>query len=643
MIMSYRILRKLAAVAMSVMIAVPVFPVYAENEDNADFDAFLQEEYVDAMEQDYMSMHFGIRDYQKYGIEKPETTIGDATLQSYADAAEDGKASLEKLESFDYDSLSDRQKHDYDAYHFYLKHMIALNEYPMEDQIFSDSAGIISNLLTNFTEFIFYEKQDFDDYLDVLASVPQYIDEALETTKAQAEKGLFLTDSQLDDTEDSIDKFCAKTDDNQLIVIFEENVDAADYLTDAEKEDYKARNRDLVLNSYIPAYQKAGQELEKLRGSRSYEGGYANYGQEGKDYYTELAQYKCSSDKSVQELFDLCNDYTISLVDDYIELYQKDPSAMDKAETETIDDMTPEEVLSYLQGQLQDYPEGPEVTYKASYLDPSVANDTTMAYYMEPPIDDIKDNVIKINGDNVSDTTTMYTTLAHEGFPGHLYQITWYLNTNPSMIRSATGAIGYTEGWAMTAEQNALMHSTLSETAQQLQWLNTAVGYTYNAAADLAVNGLGYTESELAKWMADVGLNEDAAQSLYNYVVDNPGLILPYGCGLAQFMMTQKDAEDRLGNAFDLEEYHEVLLENGDRPFESVSADVEAWIESKGVGKEDLFGNNDSSTTTLPSSHGQVSFFETKKGHIVIFSAIGVVVLVVLLALYHDHKDDPLA
>ena len=55
---------------------------------------------------------------------------------------------------------------------------------------------------------------------------------------------------------------------------------------------------------------------------------------------------------------------------------------------ETLPEKDPTEILNTLQGQLQEFPKGPEVTFTASYLDPSVANDAIVAYYMQPPIDD---------------------------------------------------------------------------------------------------------------------------------------------------------------------------------------------------------------------------------------------------------------
>ncbi len=187
-------------------------------------EEFLTEQFVETMESDYLSLHFTVGDYESYGIEKPELTVGEYTWDDYAESVEENTKLLKELEAFDYDSLSDSQKVDYDSMHFYLERLIALDSYPYHEVIF-DESGALNNLTTNFTEFVFYEKQDIDDYLAVLETVPAYLDQLLDITKIQAENGYFLTSAMLEATLDSIDKFVEKTDDNELIAVFENRID----------------------------------------------------------------------------------------------------------------------------------------------------------------------------------------------------------------------------------------------------------------------------------------------------------------------------------------------------------------------------------------------------------------------------------
>lgn len=578
-------IKRWAAGAAAALLAVTMFnmPVHAEKEGNEDFDAFLTEKFKEMMESDYMTLHYQIRDYKAYGIEKPEVNIGRYSQEDYEKDKKKSQDALAELEKFDYDSLSASQQHDYDTYKFALENDIAINSYPDFDFCYLPGEGLINNLLTNFTEYKFYNKEDVEDYLTTLESTPDLIEDTLTITKDQASRGFFMTDSALDETLDQIRKFAEKKDDNELIVTFENCLDEMDFLTDAEKETYKQRNRDIVLNTYIPCYEECGKELEKLRGSRKGDGGLATM-DGGEEYFRAFLRVKGSTDDTAEEMLDVCTEYIQYEIDNYLDVYMHGTEEDDEG-LQSIEIEDPIEVLKFLQDKMKaTYPEGPEVTYKATYLDPSVANDSIVAYYVNPPLDDLKDNVIKINGSNVGDTDELYTTLSHEGFPGHLYQITWYLDTKPNPLRTAISTTGYTEGWGMYSELRAGEFSGLAKSVYTVNNVNVGAGYAMNAAADIGVNALGWDVPELEEYLGKIGLDKSNAQPLFDFVTENPGVIVPYGYGIARFALFRKEAMETLGDAFDEKEFHNVLLTYGDRPFEIVEKDLKAYYESKKQG-----------------------------------------------------------
>ena len=578
-------IKRWAAGAAAALLAVTMFhmPVHADKEGNEDFDAFLTEKFKEMMESDYMTLHYQIRDYKAYGIEKPEVNIGRYSQEDYEKDKKKSQDALAELEKFDYDSLSASQQHDNDTYKYALENDIAINSYPDFDFCYLPGEGLINNLLTNFTEYKFYNKEDVEDYLTALESTPDFIDDTLTITKDQASRGFFMTDSALDETLDQIRKFAEKKDDNELIVTFENCLDEMDFLTDAEKETYKQRNRDIVLNTYIPCYEECGKELEKLRGSRKGDGGLATM-DGGEEYFRAFLRVKGSTDDTAEEMLDVCTEYIQYEIDNYLDVYMHGTEEDDEG-LQSIEIEDPVEVLKFLQDKMKaTYPEGPEVTYKATYLDPSVANDSIVAYYVNPPLDDLKDNVIKINGDNVGDTDELYTTLAHEGFPGHLYQITWYLDTKPNPLRTAISTTGYTEGWGMYSELRAGEFSGLAKSVYTVNNVNVGAGYAMNAAADIGVNALGWDVPELEEYLGKIGLDKSNAQPLFDFVTENPGVIVPYGYGIARFALFRKEAMETLGDAFDEKEFHNVLLTYGDRPFEIVEKDLKAYYESKKQG-----------------------------------------------------------
>lgn len=608
------------------MISSILTPIHAKES----FSDFEDELFQEMMSEDYTTLHFSLRDYQKYGIEKPDVNIGDASWDDYEDNVEDCDEYLKKLQSFDYDSLSETEQKDYRTIAFYLERNKELNSYPYFDWAFNSAEGVIDNLLTTFTEFVFYEKEDIDDYLATLASVPAYLDQCLENTKKQAAKGYFLTDAMLKATEDAIEKFVDKKDDNELIKIFDENIDAFDGLSAEEKEAYKKKNREIVLNAYIPSYEKVAEELQKLKGSRK-----ADYNVSsldgGSEYYAALARYKTSIDADVETILDICTQYIEKSVDELYDIMQNHSEVTE----ETLDFDSAEDVLSYLEGHLDAFPVLDKVYYDVQYLDPSVANDSIVAYYLSPPVDDMRDNVIKINGDNVSDVLDLYTTLAHEGFPGHLYQTNYYIQQQPSLLRTQLTMMGYQEGWGMFAEGQALHVSGLSEYASEYQKINIELNYVLSAAVDLGVNGLGWSTKDVSKYLDRLDLNSSIAKDLYDFATLQPGTILPYGVGVAMFELLEKKAKNALGNDFDQKAFNEVLLNDGNRPFEVVEDAVNAYCGIDGNDENNIISHRFNNKETPVKEDVNWLLCGACGCGIIVIGAMGVILYV------KSRKDDP--
>lgn len=608
------------------MISSILTPIHAEES----FSDFEDELFQEMMSEDYTTLHFSLRDYQKYGIEKPDVNIGDASWDDYEDSVEDCDEYLKKLQSFDYDSLSETEQKDYRTIAFYLERNKELNSYPYFDWAFNSAEGVIDNLLTTFTEFVFYEKEDIDDYLATLASVPAYLDQCLENTKKQAAKGYFLTDAMLKATEDAIEKFVDKKDDNELIKIFNENIDAFDGLSAEEKEAYKKKNQEIVLNAYIPSYEKVAEELQKLKGSRK-----ADYNVSsldgGSEYYAALARYKTSIDADVETILDICTQYIEKSVDELYDIMQNHSEVTE----ETLDFDSAEDVLSYLEGHLDAFPVLDKVYYNVQYLDPSVANDSIVAYYLSPPVDDMRDNVIKINGNNVSDVIDLYTTLAHEGFPGHLYQTNYYIQQQPSLLRTQLTMMGYQEGWGMFAEGQALHVSGLSEYASEYQKINIELNYVLSAAVDLGVNGLGWSTKDVSKYLDHLDLNSSIAKDLYDFATLQPGTILPYGVGIAMFELLENKAKNALGNDFDQKAFNEVLLNDGNRPFEVVEDDVNAYCGIDENDENNIISHRSNNKETPVKDDVNWLLYGACGCGIIVIGAMGVILYV------KSRKDDP--
>ena len=576
-----KILSVMLALVLSIVMMIPAGANEERRDENAYFEAWSMNEWIDTMESDYLTMHYNVKNYRDYNIQKPEVTIGTITKEDFAAGVEENRRVLSELEEIDYDLLSRENQISYDTLHSYLEQMIIINQYPEFEEVFNPYTGYLTNMVTNFTEFVFYEKEDIDDYLTLIADYPRFIDDMWAFTADQAKDGYFMPDATLDEALSEIDEFVAKGAENPLIIIFSENVDAFEGLTDQERADYKARNNDLVLNQVLPAYQKAAANLETLRGSRKNDLGVCGY-PGGDEYYLALARYESSTNMTVQEMYDFCETAMDNIIPYFRRALTYDSTG--GGDPNKVSFTNAEEVLAYLASHLDAFPKGPDVNYMASYLDKCVENPSVVAYYMTPPIDDIKNNVIRINGSNVDDMNEMYMTLSHEGFPGHLYQFTWYYAQDPDPLRAYLSIMGYQEGWAMYVENLMIRVSGLDQYSYMFEEANNYYGYVYNSLMEFGINGLHWSVDDFLHFLNEDGeyytLSE--AREIYDQLRSMPGTMVSYGFGDAYFMTLRAMAQKAMGQYFDEVAFHEVLLTNGPRNFEIVQADLEEYITRQG-------------------------------------------------------------
>ena len=576
-----KILSVMLALVLSIVMMIPAGANEERRDENAYFEAWSMNEWIDTMESDYLTMHYNVKNYRDYNIQKPEVTIGTITKEDFAAGVEENRRVLSELEEIDYDLLSRENQISYDTLHSYLEQMIIINQYPEFEEVFNPYTGYLTNMVTNFTEFVFYEKEDIDDYLTLITDYPRFIDDMWAFTADQAKDGYFMPDATLDEALSEIDEFVAKGAENPLIIIFSENVDAFEGLTDQERADYKARNNDLVLNQVLPAYQKAAANLETLRGSRKNDLGVCGY-PGGDEYYLALARYESSTNMTVQEMYDFCETAMDNIIPYFRRALTYDSTG--GGDPNKVSFTNAEEVLAYLASHLDAFPKGPDVNYMASYLDKCVENPSVVAYYMTPPIDDIKNNVIRINGSNVDDMNEMYMTLSHEGFPGHLYQFTWYYAQDPDPLRAYLSIMGYQEGWAMYVENLMIRVSGLDQYSYMFEEANNYYGYVYNSLMEFGINGLHWSVDDFLDFLNADGeyytLSE--AREIYDQLRSMPGTMVSYGFGDAYFMTLRAMAQKAMGQYFDEVAFHEVLLTNGPRNFEIVQADLEEYITRQG-------------------------------------------------------------
>lgn len=236
---------------------------------------------------------------------------------------------------------------------------------------------------------------------------------------------------------------------------------------------------------------------------------------------------------------------------------------------------------------VQDYPELPaDVSYQIKYVPEYMEESSSPAFYMIPPYDIHNENTIYIN-QVYTDESSLFSTLAHEGYPGHLYQIIYASEALSDPIRYLLFYSGYAEGWATYAEAESYAWNEYltsgTEGAAELYRINAFLNLAIEALADLKIHYEGCSLEELKEYLVSCfgEIDEAAVESLYRIIISEPAYYMTYYGGYVEFLLLREKAEEELGEAFDLKEFHEFLLDMGPCSFPTIESYMDGWIAER--------------------------------------------------------------
>ncbi|MCM1308662.1 MAG: DUF885 domain-containing protein [Butyrivibrio sp.] len=555
------------------------------------FDAFCDELLAGMVASDPMSAHFLVTDPSDYGVEfkEEDITLGEVSIEGIKSGIESNASLLRHLKMYEKEVLTKEQQLTYDTLSDYLEMQSAYKNAELLNCYFSPMSGIVSNLSTNFIEYIFYDKEDVDIYLTLLADVDRYMEQIFEVTREQAKEGYFLSDDNADLVIEQCEKIL-NAEVEPMTATFDEKIAELD-LTEAEKSDYIERNRECVQKYYLPVYEKTIDLMEELMGSRTNEGGLCGYGEEGKKFYEAIIMDNTSSKMTPEEVAEFLEDKASDLLKEATALAVSDYEAFESWYDYSPDFDTPDEVFEFLIENVEkDFPKPKTTNYNIEYQNKACEVDGVIAYYLLSRIDDISINNVKVNGSAVQgDSLSLYTTLAHEGYPGHLYQHTAFCsNDKIHDIRKTLSFIGSTEGWAQYASYCALGYLDISDAMKRLIYINDLLTYVVVSRVDIGVNYEGWDLDDTYRYLKnffEVDRNYDdednSVKYFYNTVTGDPGSFIPYTVGYIKMMDMRERAEKTLGEAFDAVEYHEWLGELGITSFGIYEEQLELWLAAK--------------------------------------------------------------
>ena len=553
------------------------------------FDRFLNSCFREYAAENTVTLHFKLSNPSAYGIKAPVSpTYGDLSSDALKKNCSRSKELLQKLYTFPTSSLTKKQKLTWQIFQDYLNESIMNEKYILYSSPLGTN-GLQSEIPVTLSEYRLDNEKDIKDYLSLVNQVPELFTQILDFEQERRNAGLISPSFVISDTIDQIDQFLnASEENNPLIQSFEERLAEVESLSKDQKASYIANNRLLVTDKVLPAYKSLKTSLQaytndsKNTSSKERLCEYKN----GQDYYKFLLMSNVGTDFSPEDCITILEAQLKNTVKDISSLTAKNKDLYTEYLSAVPALSAPKEIMNTLKNDsLVEFPEIKNISCQLKNVPDALSGTSACAFYLVPPIDSTKDNIIYINKSRV-DSNELFSTLAHEGYPGHLYQTNYFLTTNPSPLRTFLHCAGYDEGWGTYAQlysYNFIEFKNVDEqTTKQLRQLyrdNDLLSLSLSSLCDLYVNYKNYDENALANYLQTYGIGKDSAQNLYRYVIENPTTYLSYSIGCYELDQLKQTMADSLGKAFKISDFHEAVLNVGSCNFSILRQEIEKETE----------------------------------------------------------------
>lgn len=529
------------------------------------FERFTMEIFRREISGSTIDLHYTLAEPKAYGIEEGEPSFG-----SFDEGErEEELAYLEKcrrrLARYRGWGLKEEDQLTAEVLDWWLAGQIESEAFYYYQEPLGPSLGVQAQLPVLLAEYPFRSQEDIETYLELLCKLPEYFEGIAAFEQEKSRQGLFMTDEVLDQILAQCRSLFPIDRTHFLVTSFQERLDGCPFVDPDQRIAYEAENL-RNLNRFVePAYEELLSVLETLRGTGVNEHG-LYHTPDGIRYYEHLLTYSVGTDLNMAEIHKLLEEQMESDHETILYALQQDMSLIGLGEEPALE--SPKETLERLQEQIRvDFPQTKEVAWQIKEVPDSLAGYLSSAFYLTPAIDASQQNTIYVNPSYTLDRTGQITTLAHEGYPGHLYQNSFENGADYDPVRNLFYIGGYTEGWGLYSEYYA--YDLLGYSGPEGEFLRavSSLNFAVCASLDLAVHGEGWTEEDCRTYLDAFGIrDEEQIHSLYLNILEEPSNYLKYYLGYLEICRLKESmlacSEDQT-----LLDFHTWFLEMGPAPF----------------------------------------------------------------------------
>ncbi len=523
---------------------------------------------------DTLSSYFTFQDPEEFGLETDTVSLPCYDREDYLSAAASLEETLDALGHIEPAHLSSQARATYNVLVPYLQNQKKGTEFPYFEEPLSSSSGIHISLPVLLAEFPVRNSAGLDRYLSVLSLIPAYFDSLVRFEADKAAAGMFMASEDASLVISQCDYFASEKGRQlfqdcfvlMLKEIYPEN--------SISYNEYLKKHDTVLSEKVLPAYAGLADSILLLKEQGKARKGLCQY-EKGTDYYEYRIRQLIGTEKSIEEIEEILY---IKLEDLYLELAQlrADYSASDTGKQS----LSATATLPVLQKKMKALFPTLHGTNNAAIkeIPAALADYTAPAYYFIPSIcacrktdTSMIENTIYVGSEIKNDPIELFTTIAHEGYPGHMYQNVYFLQSQgvnrKNVLRYCMDFPGYSEGWAMYVELLSFSYADGDPTYLEMLKLSREIQICLLSILDMRVHIHGADVSEITPYLANIGIKEpDIIENVYSYLVNEPGTYLKYYVGYLE-LLECKQLFRKKCTAEDMEysdlDFHTFFLSHG--------------------------------------------------------------------------------
>lgn len=559
--------------------------------------------FTDEISGNTLNMHYTLAYPANFGIYDYKATLPTYSAEGRLASRAATEELLHTLGELNPQKLSPTDRYTYILLMRSLKSSLELSNYAYYEEPLSPSSGMQTQLPILLAEYTFRTRRDVEDYLALLDQTDDYFFSLLTFEQEKAEAGLLMSAASLDKVKKQCDTILTKEEldagTHFLQTTFTERLQPLinrGIITEEEALQYQAQNSRLLKTVMLPAYETLADGLFVLEDETIPMSGLASK-PEGREYYRRLLMSETGSYRDITEIEQLLMNKFYEEYNAILALTAEHPEVLGRIYDETFVAFPisgADAMLADLQARMSaDFPGLPTVsdninptasslpTATVKAVSPSLEDYSAPAFYLTTPIDDSDSNVIYINQSTSPYGLELYTILAHEGYPGHLYQTVYrnrsFLLKEENNARELLWYGGYLEGWGLYTEFYSFDYAADIYSEQgddsaavltQLEQHNRSLQLCLYCLLDIMIHYENASYSQVADVLEGMGIeNSSSVRAVYAYLVEEPCNYLKYYVGYLEILQLKEEAKTLWGEEYSDLRFHTFYLDCGPSDF----------------------------------------------------------------------------